>query len=90
MHRKLLRRKTPGFLEALHVGELYRFWNTAWHHYAPTGPHAEASSIRTRSVLRNKMVSACGHARVCISTWNAFYASVEQRDNQKEGRRNAV
>ena len=42
---KLLRRKTPGFLEALHVGELYRFWNTAWHQYAPTEPHAETSSI---------------------------------------------
>lgn len=28
MHRKLLRRKTLGLLEALQVGELYRFWNT--------------------------------------------------------------
>jgi len=42
---KLLRRKTPGFLEALHFAELYRFWNTAWHHYAPTEPHAETSSF---------------------------------------------
>ena len=46
-----------------------RFWNTAWHHYAPTEPHAETSSIRTRPGLRNKMVFACEHARLCISTW---------------------
>jgi pterin 4 alpha carbinolamine dehydratase len=70
VHRKLLRRKTPGFLEALPVGELYASGNTSWHHYAPTEPHAETSSIRTRSGLRNKMVSACEHARLCISTWS--------------------
>ena len=46
-----------------------RFWNTAWRHYAPTEPHAETSSIRTRSGLKNKMVSACEHARLWISTW---------------------
>jgi hypothetical protein len=43
--------------------------NTAWHHYAPSEPHAETSSIRTRWRLRNKMVSACKHAISCISTW---------------------
>jgi len=47
-----LRRKIPEFLEALHVGELYRFWNTAWHHYAPAEPHSETCSIRTRPRLR--------------------------------------
>ena len=46
MHRKLLRRKTPGFLEALHVGELYRFWNTAWHHSCA---HPEPSGCSYRN-----------------------------------------
>jgi hypothetical protein len=36
------------------------------------------------------MVSACEHARLRISTLDAFYAFVEQRDNQKAERRNAV
>ena len=79
---KLLRRsKTPGFLEALYAGELYRFWNTTWHHYAPTEPHAETSSIRNALGIEEQNGLRMLARKVVHIDMDAYYASVELRDD---------